>query len=201
MKKESEERSELSELEHFNIIIADERVCGGRMLPLMTAKEYLEKNVHKIKWAETVLEYGREFKIPTEKQVRQMYEHWRKNKFPFENGRCYRNSYVFGKIGDGPYVEGLAMTVPRRALFHAWNVFPGSSVVADVTWPLACYFTSYMGIEFPVDFFFSLLEELEEKNKKTGENLCSKGGIFYSWHLFEEPVREFLRTRRTNSST
>lgn len=190
----------LSDIELFNVMTADEKINGERILPYITAKEYLEKNVHKIEWAETVLEYGKEFTPPTEEKVRQMYDYWRKHRFPFKNGQCYNNSYVFGKSADWSYVEGLVITIPRRALFHAWNAVPNSSVVADVTWPLFSYFASYMGIEFPVEFVLSLLKE-EEKRKKKGDDSYNKGWILYSWHIFAEPVKEFLRTRRTNSST
>lgn len=196
MKGEREAMSALSDLELFDVMTADEKINSTKILPYITAKEYLEKSVHKIKWAETVLEYGREFALPTEEKVRQMYDHWRKHEFPFKNGECYHNSLIFGKTADWPYVEGLVMTVPTRALFHAWNAVPGSLVAADVTWPLFSYFASYMGIELPVDFVVSLTKE---KNKGNEPKL--KCGILYSWKIFEEPVKEFLRTRRDNSST
>lgn len=200
MEGEREIGGTLSDLELFDAMTADEKKYNGRMFPQVTAKEYLEKNVHKIKWAKTVLEYGREFTPPSEQQARKMYEHWRKHKFPFKNGQCYRDSYVFGQIAEWPYVEGLVATIPGRVFFHAWNAKPGSLVVADVTWPLFSYFTSYMGIEFPVEFVLSLLKE-KEKRKKKGDASRNKGWILYSWKIFEEPVKEFLCTRRTNSST
>ncbi len=200
MEGEREVRSLLSDFELFDAMTADEKKYNGRMFPQVTAKEYLEKNVHKIKWAKTVLEYGREFAPPAEQQARKMYEHWRLLEFPFKKGQCYHNSYVFGKIAGWPYVEGLVATIPGRVFFHAWNATPGSLVAADVTWPLFSYFTSYMGIEFPVEFALSLLKE-KEKRKKKVDNSCSKGWILYSWDIFEEPVKEFLRTRRDNSST
>lgn len=185
----------LSDMELFNVMTADEKINGERILPYITAKEYLVKNVHKIKWAETVLEYGKEFTPPTEEKARQMYDHWRKHRFPFKNGQCYLNSLVFGKSADWPYVEGLVITIPRRALFHAWNAVPGSLIAADVTWPLFSCFASYMGIELPADFVVSLTE------RGKGNEPKPKCGILYSWHIFAEPVKEFLRTRRTNSST
>lgn len=201
MGRERGEWGALSDIELFDVIIADEKVQGKRILPRITVKEYLEKRVHKIKWAKTVLEYGREFILPTEEQVRQMYDYWRAHEFPFKNGQCYRNSYVFGKSADWAYVEGLAMTIPERTLFHAWNSVPDSSVVADVTWPLFSYFANYMGIEFPVGFVSSLWIEEKKRRKKSGGEPCFMGGILYSWFLFEEPVKEFLRTRRDNSPT
>lgn len=190
-----EEVRKLSDIEFFEILIAKEKKWGTKILPYITAKEYLEKNVRKIKWAETVLEYGREFSLPTEEKARQMYEYWRTHKFPYESRQCYSNSLVFGETAGWPYVEGLAMTIPTRALFHAWNAVPGSLVALDVTWPLFSYFVSYMGIELPVDFVLSLIKEREGKEPKL------KCGILYSWDIFKEPVKEFLRTRRTNGST
>ena len=180
----------MNDLEFFEEFLR--RIKGGEIeLTPVSVREYLEEKRKELPWASTVLEYGKEFKSPSEKDARLVYENIVSFDFPKEE--CFSNSLKMGisckKDLSINYVEGFTISPPNEKLIHAWN--SSGDKVMDTTWNLFSHFTDYMGIEFPPEFVQDLFTTYF---KKSGGDR-SKGSILMFWDIYKDPVLEYLRAR------
>ena len=180
------------EMESFETILRLQRDGKIKITPI-SVRGYIEKHRDKFPWADTILEYGREFKPPSEHIAREVYKHFGKLDFPM--GQCFSNSLKNGLIEVGKeippinYVEGFTISPPKKRLIHSWNSVNGK--VVDTTWKLFSHFTDYMGIEFPPEF---IREIFTHQSKKGGEKIEGWSILMY-WGIYKDPVLEYLRAR------
>lgn len=175
----------ISDIDLFN------KMLESKEKPRLTARQYLEWNRKKIPWADTVLEYGKEFIAPDKDLALNLFDRFQKIA---PKGRCFENSLYLAKAGvqnghNTTYAEGVAVVPPGRALIHAWSSYDGKLAI-DPTWNLFAHFANYMGIELPADFVYDLWIK-KAKNEKIRPGL-----LWRHWHIYSDPVLEFLKAHR-----
>lgn len=155
----------------------------------LSSRKYLEKNRRKYPWADTILEYGKDFGTPSEDHAHLMYDYFK----GMPKGQCFKNSLHMGMIAaeeqkDFSYVEGFIIPPESGGLVHAWNGLPDGRII-DTTWNLFSLFVDYMGIEFPIPFIHDLFTDCGKQKE------IKRGNILGHWEFYRNPVIEYLRAR------
>jgi hypothetical protein len=146
-----------------------------------SAEQYLARTSDTYPWAQTWLQFGKEYHAPSLDEVIDLI----KNKMFMKPRECFANALEFGiALSDEDpevsvlYVEGLALG-PTGVHIHAWLEINGKTV--DLTWRDS-FLCSYFGVGFPV----TVVEKIASKTKWYG--------LLPNWELSKEYIEEALAT-------